>query len=104
MKDEVNMHFSSRKYSKPGIIGFLLSVLCAVLIVALCIVSIAKRGAAGSIVGVIGVLAMLGSGTALFLCYKGLHQQDVFTKLPTAGLITSAADFLILFCIYITGI
>lgn len=104
MKDEVNMHFSSRKYSKPGMIGFLLSVLCAMAIVLLCIVSIVKKGAAGSIVGGIGLLAMIGSGVALFLCYKGLHQQDVFTKLPTAGLIVSAVDFLILFCIYITGI
>ena len=103
-KERGGMHFHGRKRSKQGVAGFALSVLAAAAFVVLCIVSAMKEGAAGVFVGALGLLTMAIGGLAFWLCFKGLKERDVFTKLPFAGMIISGVLFVVLFCLYIVGI
>ena len=98
------MHFHGRKRSKGGVAGFVLAVAAAAIIVVLCVASAMAKGAAGVIVGGLGLLTMLLCGVAFWLSLKGLKEQDVYTKLPFAGLLISGALFVVLFCLYIVGI
>lgn len=98
------MHFHGRKRSKGGVAGFSLAVLAAVLVLVLCIMSAAAKGAAGLFVGALGLLAMVLCGIAFWLSFKGLKERDVYTKIPFAGMIISGSLFVLLFCLYIVGI
>jgi hypothetical protein len=84
--------------------GFVLSLLAVVLVIGLCVVSAMAEGAAGGIVGVLGLGAMCLSAGALCLCLKGLKEHDVYTGIPFAGLLISGVLFVFLFCLYILGI
>lgn len=103
-KERDGMHFHSRKRSQKGTIGFCLAVLCVIGFLVLCVVSAAASGAAGEAVGVVGLLLVMGSGVAFWLSLQGLKEQDVYTRLPFAGLLISGLMFVILFCLYVTGI
>lgn len=103
-RERGGMQFRGRKRSKTGITGFVLSLIAAVIVIVLCIVSAAAKGEAGTVVGAFGLLAMVLSGVALSFSVKGLKEQDVYTKLPFAGLLLSGALFVFLFCLYVLGI
>ena len=103
-KERGRMHFSGRKSSKTGTVGFVLSLLAVVLVLVLCILSAMAQGQAGLLVGVLGLVAMAMSGLALYLCLNGLKERDVYTALPFAGLIISGVLFVFLFCLYVLGI
>ncbi len=98
------VHFHGRTRSKNGIAGFALAVAATVLFLVLCILSAAAKGAAGLFVGALGLVAMIFCGIAFWLCFKGLKEQDVYTKLPFAGMILAGIMFVLLFCLYIVGI
>ena len=103
-RERRGMHFHGRKRSKKGIAGFVLSLVAVASVIALCIVSASVKGEAGEVVGALGLLAMLMSGVALYLCFKGLKEHDVYTRLPFAGLLISGVLFVFLFCLYVLGI
>lgn len=103
-KERGKMHFSGRKSSAKGVAGFVLSLLAVALVVVLCVVSAMAKGAAGEIIGVLGLVAMVLSGVALSLCLKGLKERDVYTGIPFAGLLISGILFVFLFCLYVLGI
>lgn len=98
------MHFHGRKRSKEGVAGFVLSVAAVILFLTLCIVSAAAKGAAGVIVGGLGLLTMVICGVGFWLSFQGLKEKDVYTRLPFAGLLISGGLFVLLFCLYIVGI
>lgn len=98
------MHFHGRKRSKTGVAGFAGSVACVVLFFVLCIISAAEKGKSGELIGVMGFLTMAGCGVSFYFSLKGLKEQDVYTKLPLAGLVISGVLFVVLFCLYVTGI
>jgi len=102
--DRKGMHFHGRKRSKGGVAGFVLAITAVALFLALCIVSAVAKGAAGPLVGALGLLAMVLCGTAFWLSFKGLKERDVYTKIPFAGLLISGGLFVLLFCLYIVGI
>lgn len=103
-KGRERIHFHSKKRSREGVAGFVLSLIAAGIMLALCIWSAAAKGAAGLTVGIIGFGVMGLSALAFCLSLKGLKERDVYTKLPFAGLILSGALFVLLFCLYVTGI
>lgn len=103
-KERGGMHFHGRKRSKTGVAGFVLSISAVILLVVLCGISAAAQGQAGEFIGVLGLLSMIMSGVAFFLCFKGLKERDVYTRLPFAGLVISGILFVFLFCLYILGI
>ena len=103
-RERGNMHFSGRTSSRKGVTGFVLSLLAVAAVIALCVVSAIAGGAAGEIVGVLGLLTMAMSGVALSLCLKGLKERDVYTGIPFAGLLISGILFVFLFCLYVLGI
>lgn len=98
------MHFHGRKRSRTGLAGFVLSVICAVVFLALCIISAAAKGESGEFIGALGLFVMAGCGISLSLSIKGLKEKDVYTRLPFAGMIISGMLFVLLFCLYVTGI
>lgn len=98
------MHFHSKKRSKKGMAGFCLALLCALVFLGLCIVSATQKGSAGEAVGIIGLLLAAVSGAAFWLSLQGLKERDVYTRLPLAGLLIAGAVFIVLFCLYVTGI
>lgn len=98
------MHFQSRRRSRKGIAGFILAMLGTLIFLALCIISAVAKGEAGSIVGIIGLGVMVICGIAFYLSLKGLKEQDVYTRLPFAGLVVSGGLFVLLFCLYVLGI
>ncbi|MBQ9767687.1 MAG: hypothetical protein IJW37_06260 [Lachnospiraceae bacterium] len=103
-KERDGMHFHSKKRSQKGTIGFVLAVLCVLVFLVLCVASAVAGGAAGEIVGVIGLLLAVVSGVAFWLSLQGLKERDVYTKLPFAGLLIAGLVFIVLFCLYVTGI
>lgn len=104
-KKEIDgMHFHSRKKSKKGVAGFVLSLFGVVLVLVLCVLATLAEGEAGLFVGIGGLCAMLICGVAFWLCLQGLKERDVYTKIPFAGLIVSGAMFVLLFCLYVAGI
>lgn len=103
-KERKGMHFHSRKRSGKGTIGFVAALVCAVVFLVLCIVSAAAGGAAGEAVGVIGLFIMAGSGVAFWLSWQGIKERDVYTRIPLIGMIVSGILFVLLFCLYISGI
>ena len=103
-KERDGMHFHSKKRSQKGTVGFVLAVLCTLGFLTLCIVSAAAGGAAGEIVGAVGLLLAVVSGVAFWLSLQGLRERDVYTGLPFAGLLIAGLVFIILFCLYVTGI
>ena len=98
------MHFHGRKRSKSGVAGFVLSVLAVTVFLGLCVASAMAKGAAGEAVGALGLMVMLMCGISFWLSLKGLKEQDVYTRLPFAGLLLSGGMFVLLFCLYILGI
>ena len=98
------MHFHGRKRSKGGVAGFALAIAAVAIFLALCVVSAVAKGAAGLVVGGLGLLAMVLCGVAFWLSFKGLKEKDVYTRLPFAGLLISGGMFVVLFCLYIVGI
>ncbi|MBE5930048.1 MAG: hypothetical protein E7268_03185 [Lachnospiraceae bacterium] len=98
------MHFHGRKRSKGGVAGFALAITAVAIFLTLCVVSAVAKGAAGIFVGGLGLLTMVICGAAFWLCFKGLKEQDVYTRLPFAGLLISGGLFVALFCLYIVGI
>lgn len=103
-KERKGMHFHSRKRSGKGTMGFAMALVCAVVFLVLCIVSAAAGGAAGEAVGVIGMFVMAGSGVAFWLSWQGIKERDVYTRIPLIGMIVSGILFVLLFCLYISGI
>lgn len=104
MKDKVNMHFQSRKRSVKGVVGFWMSIVSVLFVILLCTLSVMKNGAAGIILGFLGVFVFVFSGFSFSLSLRGLKERDVFTKLPMAGLIISGMVLVFLFILYILGI
>jgi len=98
------MHFHGRKRSKTGVAGFIISVVCVVLFLVLCIISAAAKGESGEFIGALGLFVMAGCGVSFYLSLKGLKEKDVYTKLPFAGLVISGVLFVLLFCLYVMGI
>ncbi len=98
------MHFHGRKRSKTGVAGFIISVVCVVLFLVLCIISAAAKGESGEFIGALGLFVMAGCGVSFYLSLKGLKEKDVYTKLPLAGLVISGVLFVLLFCLYVMGI
>ena len=98
------MHFHGRKRSKSGIAGFSLSMLAVIGFLTLCTVSAMAKGEAGELVGIFGLLVMVLCGTSFYFSLKGLKERDVYTTLPFIGLIVSGALFVLMFCLYVTGI
>ena len=98
------MHFHGRKRSKTGVAGFVGSVVCVVVFLVLCILSAAAQGKSGEYIGALGLFVMAGCGVSLYLCLKGLKEKDVYTRLPFAGMIISGVLFVLMFCLYVTGI
>jgi len=103
-KERDGMHFHSKKRSQKGMAGFVLAVFCTLVFLVLCIVSAVAGGAAGEIVGMVGLGIAVGSGVAFWLSLQGLKEHDVYTKLPFAGLLIAGCLFIVLFCLYVTGI
>lgn len=103
-KGRDGMRFQSKKRSKEGVTGFVLSLIAAVGFMILCIVSAVAKGEAGEFVGAIGLGIMFLCVGSFSLSLKGLKERDVFTRLPFAGLLISGALFVVLFCLYILGI
>lgn len=98
------MQFHSRKRSKKGIAGFVLSLFSVILFLVLCVLSAMAKGEAGTFVGICGLAVMALCGTAFYLSLKGLKEKDVYTTIPFVGLVVSGSMFVLLFCLYITGI
>lgn len=98
------MHFHGRKRSKTGMAGFVLSVVCVTCFLTLCIVSAMAKGESGEFIGALGLFVMAGCGVSLYLSLKGLKEKDVYTRLPLAGMVISGVLFVVLFCLYVTGI
>ena len=98
------MHFHGRKRSKTGVTGFVLSLVCVVCFLTLCIISAAAKGESGEFIGALGLFVMAGCGVSLYLSLKGLKEKDVYTRLPFAGLVISGVLFVVLFCLYVMGI
>lgn len=98
------MRFHGRKRSKTGVTGFVISVACVVVFLTLCIISAVAKGESGEYIGVLGLCVMAGCGVSFYLCFKGLKERDVYTGLPFAGLVISGVQFVVLFCLYVTGI
>ena len=98
------MHFHGRKRSKTGVAGFVLSVVCVVSFLVLCIVSAAAKGESGEFIGALGLFVMAGCGVSLYLSLKGLKEKDVYTRLPFAGMVISGILFVLMFCLYVMGI
>lgn len=105
LKRERNrMHFHSRKRSKRGIAGFVLSLVNVVLFLGLCIASAMANGEAGVGIGVLGLLVMVLCGLAFSFSLQGLKERDVYTTIPFVGLLVSGGLFIFMFCLYILGI
>ncbi|MDD6036907.1 MAG: DUF6142 family protein [Lachnospiraceae bacterium] len=98
------MHFQSKKRSGKGVAGFILSVFCIAVFLTLCVVSAIAGGAAGKIVGVMGLMVAAVCVIAFLLSLQGLRERDVFTKLPFVGIVISGGLFVLLFCLYVVGI
>lgn len=98
------MHFHGRKRSKTGVAGFVISVVCIVSFLLLCIISAVAKGESGEFIGALGLFVMAGCGVSFYYSLKGLKERDVYTRLPFAGLIISGVLFVVLFCLYIMGI
>lgn len=98
------VHFHGRKRSKTGVLGFWFSVICVAVFLLLCIISAAAKGESGEFIGVLGLFVMAGCGGSFYFSLKGLKEQDVYTRLPFAGLVISGVLFVVLFCLYVTGI
>ena len=103
-KGRDGMHFHSKKRSREGVAGFVLSLIAVVVFLVLCIVSAVAKGEAGAFVGAIGLGTMFLCVGSFYLSFKGLKERDVYTRLPFAGLIISGVLFVVLFCLYILGI
>ncbi|MGN1084979.1 MAG: hypothetical protein ACI4QX_08235 [Lachnospiraceae bacterium] len=103
-RERDSMHFHSRRRSGKGTAGFVLAMLCVLTFLVLCIISAAAGGAAGNFIGVIGLVVAVVCAVAFCLSLQGLRERDVYTKLPFAGLLSSGGLFVLLFCLYITGI
>lgn len=98
------MRFHGRKQSGNGVAGFVISVVCVVAFLILCVISAAAKGESGMLLGVFGILVMAGCGVSLRFCLKALKERDVYVKLPFAGMIISGVMLVLLFCLYVTGI
>lgn len=103
-RERDGMHFHSRRSSRKGIIGFCCAIFGIILFLVLCVVSAFAKGNAGTVVGVGGLCTMFLCGAAFVLSLQGLKERDVYIKLPFAGLVISGILFILLFCLYITGI
>lgn len=103
-KERDGIRFHSKRRSRKGTLGFALAVLCAIILCVLCGSSAATAGSAGAVVGIIGLLLAAASAAAFWLSFQGLKEQDVYTGLPLVGLLLAGLVFIILFCLYITGI
>jgi len=98
------MHFHGRRKSKTGMTGFVISVVCVVAFLILCIISAAAKGESGEYIGALGLFVMAGCGVSLYFSLKGLKEKDVYTRLPFAGMIISGVLFVLMFCLYVMGI
>ena len=103
-RERRGMHFHGRKRSKTGVAGFVLSVVCVVLFLVLCIISASAKGESGEFIGALGLFVMAGCGGSFYLSLMGLKEKDVYTRLPFAGLVVSGVLFVLMFCLYVTGI
>lgn len=97
------MHFHSRKRSKKGTMGFVLSIICLLVFLALCIVSATTKGTAGKAIGIAGLSVAVCCGVAFWLSLRGLKERDVYTKIPFTGLLLSGVQLVLLFCLYVMG-
>lgn len=87
--------FTDKKHTKQG----LLSVGCAGLSLLFTALSLmlAYRGAgkAGSIVGLFGVLAMLGSAAGFVLALRGFREEDVYLISAQVGVAVNGLLFIL---------
>lgn len=98
------MHFHSRKRSRKGTMGFVLAVICLLVFLILCVISAATKGTAGEAIGIAGLCVTMFCGVAFWFSLCGLKERDVYTKIPFAGLLLSGFLFVLLFCLYVTGL
>lgn len=104
MKEESGIRFAARKKHGKGLLSLIIAVISFLLLLLLVVFAVLEDGESGLQTGVFGMLSMAGDAVALYFGLRSFRDQDSPHKITVAGIITAAIGFVLMFCLYITGI
>ena len=105
MKEKkTTMKFRGRTQSKKAIGSLVLSVLCVLGFITLCVLSTMWDGEAPMFVGSIALLLAVLCMAAFGLAVNALKEKEVYYGMPIVSMLLSGAQFIVFLCLYMIGI
>ena len=102
-KAEGELRLSSKKHPRRGIASTCLAVLSIILFGAVCIYSGMLNGKAGMEIGVAGIACVVISINGFVLAWLALHEDNIRTVFPTAGILLNSLLIIVYMILYLLG-
>ncbi len=101
---KTNLNFQGKKRSKRGVISMVLSLLSLAGFVTASVMSGIAKGAAGIVVGYIGIGCLLVAAIGFYLGARSLRERDIRYLHPVFGMAVSGLLLVALIALYLTGL
>lgn len=89
-----NYKFTDKRHTRQGLMALALGVLSLVLTAASLLLAYQKSGEAGSIVGLMGIFALLFSIAGFVLAIRGFQEEDVYYISSQIGAVLNGLLFI----------
>ena len=96
--------FTNKKISKGGIMSSLFAVVAAVLLSIGVYISYKAKGAGGTSVGVLGIVAFFASTVGFIIGVRSFKNEEAFLGIPWFGVVSNAIIWLFMMCIILIGV
>ena len=104
MSNKQKFRFASRPEAAGGRLSITLAVVSGVIMLASMLVSFIYEGRGGSILGALGLCAILLAGYGFVLGLKGLNERKVDHMLSFIGTVTSGLAVILWLAIFFVGL
>ena len=101
---KTNLSFQGKKRSKKGVFSMLLAIMSLAGFVTASVMSGIAEGAAGIIVGYIGMGCLLVAFAGFVLGVRSLRERDIRYLHPVFGMAVSGLLLVALIALYLTGL
>jgi hypothetical protein len=95
--------FTDKKHTRQGIASTALGVLALLLMAAVLLQAYRRSGAAGSLIGLLGLFSMLAAAAGFTLAMRGLQEEDVYYLFSLIGVCMNGLLFVLWILIFILG-
>lgn len=95
--------FTDKKHTRQGLLSMAFSGAALILTIAALILAYRTGGGAGSVAGLLGLLAMAGSAAGFVLALQGFREEDVYYLSARIGVSVSGVLFILWALVCVIG-